>query len=94
MNRRALQKLLEENNARSPDIPAVTVTAENVHDACTIAEICMDISGKPFPFNTVDHWVRELRVPAELYFPFQRKTGMLKFVRLIRKELPTIHMLF
>ena len=93
MNKRALRKLMQENNAKSPDILTVIVTATTQLDAYRIAGIFEETTGEELPFE-LESWQRSIRsLPVELYFVFQRKRHLMRFVQNIRKEFPEIKMI-
>ena len=87
-----LKKLLEENNLKSPDIPAAVVTANSQTDAYTMLGIYLDISNVEVPFEdwglTADTWVGSLKSPVALYFLFKRKKDLGRFVRKMNREFP------
>lgn len=86
-----LQKLMEENNAKSPDIITAIATPETQWDACLIAGIFLDCTGYKLPFS-FDEWQRTVKAPVELYFRFDRKKDLMKFLKTARRELPHIAM--
>jgi hypothetical protein len=84
-----LQKLMEENNAKSPDIITAIAYPETQWEACQIAGIFLDCTGYKLPFS-FDEWQRTVRIPVELYFRFDRKKDLMRFLKSTRKELPHI----
>ena len=93
MSRRTrLAKLLEENNAKSPEIPASIVTARTQMEAYSMLSIYLDISNVEVPFEdwglSIDSWNRSLKPPVDLYFLFKRKKDQGRFARKIGREFP------
>lgn len=86
---RRLRLLMEENNAKSPDIITAIATPETQWDACLIAGIFLDCTGYKLPFS-FDEWQRTVKAPVELYFKFDRKKDLMKFLKSTRRELPHI----
>ena len=86
---RRLRLLMEENNAKSPDIITAIATPETQWDACLIAGIFLDCTGYKLPFS-FDEWQRTVKAPVELYFKFDRKKDLMKFLNSTRRELPHI----
>ena len=84
-----LQQLMEENNAKSPDIMTAIATTETQWDACQIAGIFLDCTGYKLPFS-FETWQRTVKAPVELYFKFERKKDLMKFLKTARKELSHI----
>lgn len=84
-----LQRLLEENNAKSPDVITAIAKPENQWDACLIAGIFLDCTGYKLPFS-FETWQRTVKAPVELYFLFSRKKDLMKFLKKARRELPHI----
>ena len=89
MNKRALKKLLEANNAKSPDILTAIVLVNNQTEAWRTAVIFEEVTGDDLPFN-LDEWERTVRPPAQLYFRFERKRDQGRFVKRMRKEYPEL----
>ena len=92
-----LKLLLEENNAKSPDILSVIINAQNRIEAYQIAAVYEDVIGDQVPLPdwelALEKWQRTIeRVPVELYFLFKRKKTLIQFVRQLRKEFPDIQM--
>ena len=86
---RRLRLLMEENNAKSPDIMTAIATPETQWDACLIAGIFLDCTGYKLPFS-FDEWQRTVMAPVELYFKFDRKKDLMKFLKTVRRELSHI----
>lgn len=93
MTKRQLRKLMEENNAKSPDILSAIAYPETNWDACLVAGIFLDCTGYKLPFS-FDEWQRTVKAPAELYFVFARKKHLISFLKQTRKEIPTLKILF
>lgn len=93
MQRIRLVKLLEENNAKSPDILTAIVTANGQMEAWRIATIFEEVTGDDLPWN-LDEWERSVRPPVELYFVFKRKKDRGKFIRRISNEMPEKEILY
>ena len=84
-----LQKLMEENNAKSPDVISAIAKPDTQWDACQIAGIFLDCTGYKLPFS-FEEWQRTIKAPVELYFRFERKKDLMKFLKTARRELPHI----
>lgn len=89
MNKRALRKLIAENNLKSPDIITALVYPESNWDACLVAGIFLDCTGYELPFS-FDEWQRTVKAPVELYFRFEKKRQLMSFLKQTRRELPEI----
>lgn len=89
----SLKILLESNNNLSPDILSSVVTADSRSAAYRIAGIFEEVTNSELPFE-LEEWQRTiLNLPVELYFRFDRKSHLVKFVREVRKEFPDILMI-
>lgn len=84
-NKIRLQKLLEENNRKSPDVRSITLTAESVPSARHAAEIYEDITRRDLPAYFHEWW-KTLKVPAELYFLFDKESEKNRFLKRVYKE--------
>lgn len=93
MTKRQLRKLLEENNLKSPDILTVLAYPETNWDACLAAGIFLDCTNYKLPFS-FEAWQRTVKTPVELYFVFDRKKLLMNFLKQMRKELPTLKLIF
>lgn len=89
MNKRALRKLCAENNLKSPDLMTALAYPETNWDACLVAGAFLDSTGYKLPFS-FEKWQRTVKAPVELYFVFDRKSELRKFLKQTRKALPTI----
>ena len=97
MKLRQLRLLMEENNAKSPDIWSVNVTVLTRLEAYEIADIFIDVNKDQVPLpdwiTLLEKWQRTIReLPVELYFVFKHKRTLLQFVRQVRKRYPEIKM--
>lgn len=93
MTKRQLQKLMEANNAKSPDILTAVVCPETNWEACEVAGIFINTTEYELPFS-FETWQRTVKAPVELYFVFERKKQIMAFIKQTRKELPTIKLIF
>lgn len=93
MNKRALKKLMAENNLKSPDILAVTAFPDSNWDACLISGIFLDCTNYKLPFS-FDDWQRKVKAPVELYFVFEHKKQLMTFLKRVRRETPLIKIIF
>lgn len=92
MNKRKLKKILEANNALSPDIPTVTVFAETPAQAWRIAGIFEEVTGEDLPMLT-DSWRKTLQAPVELYFVFRKIRQKNRFIKKMEREFPETEMI-
>lgn len=81
-----IRKEMEANNAKSPDIPTVTLTAMSVGSAIRVAEIFEEVTKTNLPSH-FNNWNKTLEVPTELYFVFDTQKQKQKFLRRAYKEL-------
>ena len=88
-----LKALMEHNNSLSPEILSAVIAVNDRIDAVVAAELYFGITGKEFPFKSYDAWARSLKLPAELYFVFDRKKEQGRFVRSMSKELPKVEVI-
>ena len=93
MTKRQLKKLMEENNAKSPDILSVTAYPETNWEACQIAGIFLDKTDYKLPFS-FEAWQRSIKAPVELYFAFEKRRQIMQFIKETRKEFPRIKLIF
>ena len=92
MNKRALMKLMAENNLKSPDILTALAYPETNWDACLVAGIFLDCTDYELPFS-FDEWQRTVKAPVELYFVFERKKQLMNFLKQTRREIPYMKLL-
>ena len=86
---RRLKQQMEENNAKSPDVITAIATPETQWDACLLAGIFLDSTDYKLPFS-FEEWQRKVRAPVELYFKFERRRDLMRFLKVARRELPHI----
>ncbi len=94
MTKRQLRKLMQENNAKSPDVPSVVLTANTRLEAYHIAGLYEEITKEELPFP-LDNWQLTIKsVPVELYFLFKKRKAQTRFISMVKKEYPKLDILY